>query len=155
MRRSTRTRDAGATTVEFALVLPVMLILISGVLSFGLAMTYAGLAEYGASVGLRKAVIRTSGGYPGDAVVRTTIGDALSGLLPTPTNTDVLTRNAGDRAARTGRTRSLAQGDRVTVRVVYTVPGVTAALGLLPDSGFQDAMIGLATVERTAVGRLE
>lgn len=151
--RRIRSRDAGATSVEFALVLPLFLTLIAGVLVFGLAMFYAGLAEHAARTGLRKAVIRTSTGYPGAAAVRSTINTSLAGLLPDPTNSNatLVVRDPVDAAVNPRG----AQGDRVTVTVEYDLPAVGAALRLIPDNALRAAMADLATVERTAEGRLE
>jgi len=145
--------DRGTTSVEFAIVLPVLLTLIGGVMVFALAMVYSGLAEHAARIGLRTALIRTSAGYASAADVRTTVNAALSGVMPNPSNNDstLLVRDLVDVANSTVG----AQGDRVTVRVDYEIPVVSSALSLIPDDGLRTKMAGLATITRTAEGRLE
>jgi Flp pilus assembly protein TadG len=145
-----RTRgDRGATSVEFALMLPVALLLIGSIVVLALHMTYAALADHAARVGLKKAVIRTSAGYPTDAAVRTTV-DGLFGsdLLGGPQSLTV-TRQDG----------IPAQGDTVRVTVVYQVPAVSKAAALVPDApifdGVRAGMERLAVIRRVAEGRSE
>lgn len=144
MRRRLR-GDSGATAVEFALVVPVALLLLGSILVFALHMTYAALADHAARVGLKKAVIRTSQGYPSDAAVRTTVDNLFANsLLGDPTSLTV--ERQDDR---------VAQGDTVRVTVVYTVPAVRRATGLVPFDGLRDSLRQLAVITRVADGRAE
>lgn len=144
--------DRGATAVEFAIVLPIALLLIATVLLFALRMTYAALADHAARVGLKKATIRTSQGYPSDAAVRTTVdGLFAADLLGTPTSFTVTRTLLAD--SRPG------QGDPIRVQVAYTVPGFSAASVLVPElgpfKGLRASLQDLGTVTRTADGRSE
>jgi len=144
--------DRGTTSVEFAIVLPVLLTLIGGVMVLALAMVYSGLAEHAARIGLREAVIRTSGGYPEEARVREFVDKSLGTFMPAPLNNrPLLVRDPGDVAKSVRK----IQGDRITVRVEYEIPVVSSALGLIPDAGLRAKMADLATITRTAKGRLE
>lgn len=137
--------DRGATAVEFALVVPVALLLIGSILVFALHMTYAALADHAARVALKKAVIRTSAGYPTDAQVRQTTDDLFpNGLLGDPTSVTVVREDD-----------TVAQGDTVHVTVVYRVPAIRTAVGLVPFADLRDSLRKLATVTRVADGRSE
>jgi Flp pilus assembly protein TadG len=143
-----RTRhDAGATAVEFAIVLPLLLTLIGSLLALGLHMTYAALAQHAANIGLRTAVVPTAGGgYPSDAQVRARLASSLGGVLPAPQPEPVLDDPA---------TGSRRQGDPLTVRVTYQVPVVSAAARLVPVPGLRSAFDALGSVTGTARGRRE
>ena len=146
MRRRSRD-DRGATAVEFALVVPLALLLIGSIVTFALHMTYSALADHAARVALKKAVIRTSAGYPTEAQVRQTAADLFAaGLLGSPTDLDM---------TRGGGTAPVGQGDTVTIRVTYDLPAVRSAAGLVPFAGLRDRLVDLATVSRTAEGRAE
>lgn len=137
--------DTGATAVEFALVVPVALLLMGSILVFALHMTYAALADHAARVGLKKAVLRTSQGYPSEGAVRTTVDDLFANsLLGDPTSLQVERQDG-----------TVAQGDTVKVTVVYTVPAVRTASGLVPFAGLRESLRKLATVTRVADGRAE
>jgi Flp pilus assembly protein TadG len=138
--------DTGATAVEVALVLPVLLLLLGGVLAFGLHLTYSALAGHTAEVALRKATLRTSTGYPTAAQVDASVrAMPLTNLLGDPSAPVELTV-----VSTTGRQR---QGDRVTVTVSYDVPALRAAAGAV--FGLRGVFERLATIERTVDGRLE
>lgn len=138
--------DSGATAVEVALVLPILLLLLGGVLSLGLHMTYSALAGHTAEVALRKATIRTSTGYPTQAQVDSSVrAMPLTDVLGDPSEPVSL-----QVVSPTGRQR---QGDRVTVTVAYDVPALRAAAGAV--YGLRTVFERLATIERTVQGRLE
>lgn len=130
--------------------MPVALILIATITVFALHMTYAALADHAARVGLKKATIRTSAGYPTQAGVETTVdGLFANDLLGDPTEVSLVREGAA----------TVLQGDPVTVSVTYTLPAVAAAAGLVAGievfGDFSDALFDLSTVTRTARGRSE
>lgn len=137
--------DDGATAVEVALVLPLLLMLLGGILVFGLRMTYGALATHTAEVGLRDATLRTSAGYPSESDVRDGVeAMAITDLLGDPDSVTL---------AVTSTTTRKRQGDRVTVTVAYDVPAVRAAAGIVPF--LSSTLESLATIEQTVDGRLE
>ncbi len=138
--------DEGATAVETALVLPLLLLVLGGVLVLGLHATYAALAGHAAEVALRKATLRTSAGYPTAAAVDASVRSlAVSSALGTP--------SAPVEVDVTSTTARRRQGDRVTVTVTYDVAAIRTAGSWLPLVG--PALGGLARIERTVEGRLE
>lgn len=156
-RRTTRSRlplprDRGATAVEFALVVPVALMLIGTIFVFAMYMTYAALADHAARIGLDRAVIRTSVGYATEGEVKTTV-DALfpNDLLGDPTDVK-LTRQTIPASRASGK---IAQGDTIRVLVRYNVPVVQTASGIIPFDGLRAKLKALGTVSRVAEGRAE
>ena len=148
MRRRAR-GDRGAAAVEFALVVPIALVVVAAILLFGLHMTYAALADHSARVALKTASLRTSGGYPSESAVRTKVdGLFAADLLGGPTSFTLSRQKT-----------PVAQGDTVSVRVVYRVPAVQAASGLVPDiapfKGLRASLQRLGSVTRRAEGRAE
>ena len=148
-RHNTRSRpegDHGTTAVEVALVLPILLLLLGGLLVLGLRMTYAALAGHTAELALSQASLRSAGSYPTAATIDTAVrATSLSGLLGGPTTPVAVTV-----VQTTARKR---QGDRVTVTVTYDVPAVRTAAALLPGLG--GVLDDLAVITTTVQGRLE
>lgn len=141
-------RDAGATSVEFALVLPALLVFLLGVLAFGLNGLYGALADSVARKAARFATIRDSTGYPTDTEITQRVTTFEAVILPPSTGGPSITRSA---AGPSGRR---AQGDLVTVEVTYVLPVV----GRLVDAA--DAIPGLdlsgaGDITRAATARLE
>lgn len=156
MRR--RRGDDGATTVETALVLPVALVLLAGVLLFALRATYTALADHAVAVGLRTATLRGTttyvddvtglqSRYPNQARVASVTGGLLGGLLGPPSTVQLTVRSV-----RTSQTKQ--QGDEVSLTLTYDLPAVQAAARLVPFAG-DSLATGLGTVTASASGRLE
>lgn len=140
--RAARTRrEEGATAVEFALVLPVFLLLVGGVLALGLRMFYSAVAEHSVRQGLREATV-PQGGYSSAEEVRAAVANSAKGVL-SPDAFECSGCGSGQ------------QGDEVTVTVTYEIEAVTAASKLMPVPFLQDAFERLATVTTSAEGRLE
>lgn len=152
--------DDGATAVEIACVLPVVLTLLGAIITFALTMVYSGLTEYAARSGLRTAVLHSPQGYAdtrtdpatGKNAVEQAIDDLFPvGLLSSPSSI-VIHTTVPSSATTPG------QGDTVTVTVTYDVPGIRAASHLVPNflpSLLQDKLASLATITRSATGRRE
>lgn len=144
MRRPGRdTGDDGATAVEFALVLPVLLAVVLMTLYGGLYLYYAAVAEHVARVAARDATLPVSGTstYPSDSQISTTAKSTGHSLIPDPTAVSVTSTPANDPPR---------EGDEVTVSVTYELPAVRAvarALWFLPAP--------TASITRTATERRE
>lgn len=150
MRRRLRERrgDTGAVVVETALVIPVLLMLLIGIMVFGLRMVYAGVAENAASKALRMATIPVGSAYPSEAAVRAAVEglDSVQ-LLGAPSCPASAAPGCRGVEVSTGS----QQGAPVTVTVRYHVPVLRTVVGLWPFG----TLDRLASIERTAEGRLE
>lgn len=136
--------DEGATAIEFALVLPVLLAIVLFTLYGALYLYYAAVAEHVARAAVRDATLPTQGNtsYPSDSDVYATAADTGSALLPSPTSVQVTEPPDASNPPR--------EGDPVTVTVTYQLPAVAAvgrALWFLPSP--------TSTVTRSATGRRE
>lgn len=137
-------RDEGATAIEFALVLPVLLAIVLFTLYGALYLYYAAVAEHVARSAVRDATLPTQGNstYPSDSAVYTAAKDAGSALMPDPTSVQVTEPSDASNPPR--------EGDPVTVTVTYQLPAVATvarALWFLPTP--------TSTITRTATGRRE
>ncbi|MCU1693560.1 MAG: hypothetical protein JWM64_2651 [Frankiales bacterium] len=154
-------RDRGATTVEAALVLPLALALLGGILLFGLRLTYAALADHAAAVGLRTATLRgttsylddvtgNTSRYPNKAKVTTSVTGLFGGVLGSPTSVALGVPSVTKK-----------QGVAVQLTLTYDVPAVHAAADLV--DGVLSLLAGhavdlgtpLGTVTASKTGRLE
>lgn len=113
-------KDDGATAVEFALVAPIVFLLIFVVIYAGMYFFYAAVADHIAQVVARDAAVPSHGAYPSaddeDALARSKAGT----LLPAPTSVDLTP------------TPSAAEGNELTVTVTYDIPGLSTVSQLLP-----------------------
>jgi Flp pilus assembly protein TadG len=130
-------KDEGATALEFALVAPVLFILIFVVIYAGMYYFYAAVADHVARAVARDASIPSHGVYPTE-VDEKAVADSTAGtLLPSPTSVGL------------SSTPRAAEGDELTVTVTYDIPGLTTVgqlLRFLPKSG---------TLTRTVTVRYE
>jgi Flp pilus assembly protein TadG len=107
-KAATDPRDRGATAVEFALLLPVLFLLLFGVIDFGRALNAQITLTQAAREGARLAALGQSG-----ATVQTRAQGAATGLTPvTATVTTACTAGAG-------------VGVDAVVKVTYTFTFVT------------------------------
>lgn len=147
MRRFRRRGDEGAAALEFALVVPVFLVFVGGMLALGLRMAYSGIAEHAAREGLRTATVKTTaGGYASQNDVQNKVDSVFSGLLNTVDPVTVAVNQAGP---------IKRQGDEVRVTVHYRIGAVSAAARIMPFGLGRGALENLADVTTTAEGRLE
>jgi Flp pilus assembly protein TadG len=113
-------KDTGATAVEFALVAPVVFLLIFAVVFAGMYFFYAAVADHIAREVARDASIPSHGAYPTESDERTVASNSAGTLLPAPTTVDLTP------------TTTPGEGNELTVTVTYDVPGLAAVGQLLP-----------------------
>lgn len=115
-----RHKDEGATAVEFALVAPVVLLLIFVVVYAGLYFFYAAVADHIARVVAQDAALPSHGAYPSAADETAVARNAAGSLLPAPTSVNL------------APTPSAAEGNELSVTVTYDIPGLATVGQLLP-----------------------
>jgi Flp pilus assembly protein TadG len=130
-------KDEGATAVEFAIVAPVVFILLFVVIYAGMYYFYAAVADHVARAVARDASIPSHGVYPSETDESAVAQQVTGRLMPAPTSVGL---SATPRAA---------EGNELTVTVTYDVPGLAnlgRLLPFLPTSG---------TLTRTVTVRYE
>ena len=137
-------RDDGATAIEVALLLPIVLATVFMTMYGGLYLYYAAVAEHVARNAVRDATMPVSGTstYPSDSQVYSTARTTGNALIPAPTTVSLTSTPSYDDPPR--------EGDEVTVTVTYQLPAVQAvarALWFLPSPR--------TSITRTATGRRE
>jgi Flp pilus assembly protein TadG len=137
----------GASALEFALLLPMLLSVMAMVLATGLRMMYAGLAEHEARTLARTTGIRTTSSsaspYPDDTSAHrlTLCGQgaiAVPGATFNPSTDCSIVKQPNSAVPM--------EGDIVTVTLTYRLTAVQALVGWLP-SGVAD---GLSVVKASA-----
>ena len=150
MNLPARRDESGATAVEFALVLTLVVSLFGMLLLLGLRLVYAGLADHAAQVALRTAAVRTHSGYPSDRQVKAAVDDLYpNGLIVDPMTVAVTPSSQSVRSVS-----NTHQGETVTVTVTYDVPALTAVVSLANVIGVP-GLGDLSVITRTATGRFE
>lgn len=96
----------GASAIEFAIILPVLLVILVGIMEFGYVMYAKGVITNASREGARRGIV-FSDPRPGDAEITQAVNDYCSNLIPNATVTTQVVR-AGS-----------AAGDPLTVRVDY------------------------------------
>lgn len=130
-------RDDGATAVEFALVAPIVFLLIFVVIYTGIYFFYAAVADHVARAVARDASIPSHGVYPTEGQEKALAVHSAGTLLPSPTSVAL------------APTPAAAEGNELTVTVTYDIPGLSTVgqlLPFLPKSG---------TLTRTVTVRYE
>ncbi len=102
-------REKGAVAVEFALILPVLLLLLFGIIQFGILFNYYISITHAAREGVRWAALE----HVESEVKQKTI-DAAPSLNPALAESDIAVSNPAPTIED--------QGDPVTVTVSYSVP---------------------------------
>lgn len=113
-------KDDGATALEFALVAPILFVLIFVVLYAGMYYFYAAVADHVARAVARDASIPSHGVYPSEADEQAVAESTAGTLLPSPTSVGL------------SSTPRPAEGSELTVTVTYDIPGLSAVGRLLP-----------------------
>jgi Flp pilus assembly protein TadG len=140
--RRAAARDEGATAVEFALVLPVIVVVSFFALYGAMFFFYSAVADHVARSVVRQVSIPTGqsgSAYPdaSAATVVTDAKDAAGGLLPDPTTA----------VATSSPTGSAQPGDLVTITVTYKLPVLASISSVIP--GFSS----ITTITRSASER--
>jgi Flp pilus assembly protein TadG len=143
LARNAAGRDEGATALEFAIVLPVLLAVCFFALYGAMFFFYGALADHVARTVARQVSIpiaQSGSGYP-DASAATVVADAKSAvgsLMPNPTSAV---------AASSPATGTPAQGDLVTVTVTYKLPLLSNLATVVPG------LSAIDTISRSASER--
>lgn len=127
MTRSRRTSDEGASALEFALVLPLLLLLVFGTIQFGLIFNQWQQLEHATREGARWASLRN-----GAADVRSTVIAAAPTLGLTPADITISRDPV-----------TAVHGTPITVSAQVRVPVFTP--GLFPGLGTSVTLRGSAT----------
>ncbi|MGN6474658.1 MAG: TadE/TadG family type IV pilus assembly protein [Mycobacteriales bacterium] len=141
--RNVGTRDEGATALEFAIVLPVVLATCFFALYGAMFFYYSAVADHVARSVARQVSIPTgqSGSAYPDSTAGTVLSDAKSAagsLLPNPTSAV---------ASSSPTTTTPAQGDLVTVTVTYQLPVMSQLATVIPG------LSAISTISRSASER--
>jgi Flp pilus assembly protein TadG len=140
--RQSLNRDDGAALVEFALVIPLLLVLILGIVDFGRAFNYWSTQTHLASQGARLAAVNTSQEKTDDQPLR----QYLRGQAPPEL------QNGSDNVSQALRIcisfpDGTTAGDPVELTTESTFSWSGALRALLPDAVLPDATItGKATM---------
>jgi Flp pilus assembly protein TadG len=136
-------RDSGATAVEFALILPVVISVLFFTLYGALFFYYSAVADHVARSVARQVSIpvgQTGTAYP-DATPGAVATDAKNtggSLIPTPTGVTTVSAPASG---------TPEEGDLVTVSVTYHLPVLSQLSNLIPG------LSGIDTLTRSATER--
>jgi Flp pilus assembly pilin Flp len=176
MRRPPRPRDEGATAVEFALVLPLAVLILAFVTAAGMRVFWAALSDNATRAAAHYASLQNfKGCYPvrdnsvgGLSSVKSNTAGAYGGMLGTPTmtitnsggvTTKALCYGGNDYNGATfpsGWERCGREGDVITVTTTYHVPGLSGLQSLVNGASFGSLNVtGLASVTHTATARCE
>jgi Flp pilus assembly protein TadG len=113
-----RLRDQrGASAVEFAFIVPLLIVLVLGIAEFGRAFQVQGTLSAAAREGVRAMALHND-----PATARTVVRDAASSLDPQLTNTQITITPAS--CAQTGTTSTY-----VRVTIDYPMPFLTSFFG--------------------------
>jgi Flp pilus assembly protein TadG len=121
--------ETGAVAVEFALLLPVLLLILLGIIEFGRAFNTQITLTQAAREGVRVMAIDRD-----DNAVDLTVFRAAVSLDPTLMRIGVLARSTTSTFPATPAT-TCNSGDEVTVRIDYELPSLTGFLGPLNIAG--------------------
>ena len=108
----------GQSIVEFALVLPLLLLLLAGIVDFGRIMNAYLVTNYASREGVRQAALGQT-----DSVITDTVKRVAGNLDPTILQIQI-----------TPSKSSRVRGTETTVRVTYQIDEITPAIGVfIPD----------------------
>ncbi len=132
----------GAVAVEFALVLPILLVLVFGIIEFGFAYHSWDATQNAAREAARFAAVDDQVDGPGGIKDRATIVATADSLDTTPARFSVdvqCTSSAGGACSS-----EWAEGDIIRVTVSYTYDFITPFAGLVPGMGDDMSMTSVA-----------
>lgn len=132
-------RDGGAVAVEFAMIIPLLLLLLLGVIDFGRAMYVKNSLVYAASQGARVAAIHSSNWA---AVVNQTVSDLNIRQLAGVSATEVVTVTSTTACPADTSTSP----DTATVSVTVSMPfRWITPVGMLPAAGSINSLSATST----------
>lgn len=145
IRRLRRSADNGVAAVEFALILPVLLLLVLGIINFGFLFGQKLSLNQAVREGARQAVVPgTNNGEDVNELteIQDVVRGSLGGLVPSGQVT-VVAKNGGT-ATPTG-CKAIAVGDSLTLEAAYSakllvpmpVPGFPKTFALKSTSVFR------------------
>ena len=97
----------GASAIEFAIILPVLLVILIGIMEFGYAMFAKAVITNASREGARTGIVYATPNRPGDAEIVQAVNNYCSNLIPSATVTTTVVRAGSD------------AGNPLTVRVNY------------------------------------
>lgn len=131
-----RRNDSGAAAVEFALVAPVVILLVFATLYGAVYYYYAAVAAHVARAVARDAAIPEHGVYPSTADEVTVADNASGTMMPNPTSVTVTP------------TPAVGEGNAVTVTVTYDLPALVRIGAVLPFLPHPDGVISRTVTVR-------
>jgi Flp pilus assembly protein TadG len=144
-RRAASREERGAAAVEFALILPILVLLVFGIIAFGYMLSFRQALSQAAAEGGRAAAVQPAGTADGDRLTaaRAAINDALDSYGVECTSGGGLTHSGGATgtctiaigACTTGPTG--AECAKVTLNYPYSSNALIPGLGInaiLPDN---------------------
>ncbi len=120
-----RHSERGTVALEFALLLPVILLFIGALMIAGMRGVYSALAQHEARVGAREASIRLGQASSDPYPTQFQICDSPNRLLAFP-GSDFIQAECTVSNSSAPTARGLGTGDIVTVTLVYRLPAITA-----------------------------
>jgi Flp pilus assembly protein TadG len=114
---SGRRSQRGAAIVEFAIVLPIMLMLVFGIIDFGVSLHYRGLVGNAARDGARVGAVN-----PSTTAITTAARNAAN---ITPASAVLVTPECTKPGGTTCNFSNIVAGDTVVVKVEYTYTLIT------------------------------
>jgi Flp pilus assembly protein TadG len=143
-RRAGGRDDNGAAALEFALILPILVMLVFGIIAFGYMLSFRQAMSQAAAEGGRAAAVKPAGTANADrlAAARAAVNDALGSYGVTCTSAGGLTHTGGSSGTCTitigacSSGPSGAQCAKVTLHYPYSDNALIPGLGvnaILPD----------------------
>jgi Flp pilus assembly protein TadG len=108
-----KTKERGAVAVEFALLAPVLIMILLGIMEFGRAYNVQILLSSAAREGVRVMAINNSA-----AAARTAVKNAVTSLQPALSDSNITISPA-----------ACTSGAQVTVKITYTLSTITGIAG--------------------------
>jgi Flp pilus assembly protein TadG len=141
--RDRREAQRGAAAVEFALVMPLLLLLVFGIIDFGLMINEKTVVANAAREGARDGAISRK-----EAVIRSAVTGSLAGLASNATVT-VACQKANGAACAGSFDSQVESGGKVLVTVEATYSWLTPISSIIPGLGSS------VSLEKTVEMRVE
>lgn len=134
----TGTKERGAAAVEFALLLPLLVVMLMGMIDFGMAINAQAIVGNAAREGARAASFNAD-----SALAQSVVTNASSTLLGTPPTATLTCKKMADIATNNTINCSAAgEGDVVVVKVAYTYNWISpAVLGINPSTPIESTSL--------------